>query len=174
MPMRALIDLPTIEYLDGEAYPKVSPRFTHARVQARLSAILVAAAEKRGWVGTELDVLPGAVDGTKTAFVPDLAFVSSERLAALSAAEREEPPFSPDIAIEIWSLSNDRRYLDRKIAKYLATGAFVVLDVNPNDRTIVAHDAHGARRFIVGDAFEHAAIPWLHFQVGEAFQDLDD
>jgi Uma2 family endonuclease len=173
MPMRALIDLPTIEYLDGEAYPKVSPRFTHARVQARLTAILVAAAGTRGWVGTELDVLPGAVDGTKTAFVPDLAFLSSERLAALNAADREEPPFSPDIAVEIWSPSNERRYLDRKIAKYLATGALVVLDVNPYDRTIVAHDPRSVRRFDAGETFEHAAVPWLGFQVAEAFQDLD-
>ena len=174
MPMRALIDLPNIEYLDGAAYPKVSPKRTHAIVQGRVWSILSTAAGRRGAVGTEWDVHPGKVDDTNTTLVPDVAFVSRERLATLDAADREEPPFSPDIAIEIWSPSNDRRYLDRKIAKYLATGAVLVLDVDPFARTIAAHDATSLRQFQITETFEHSAIPWLVFPVADAFQDLDD
>jgi Uma2 family endonuclease len=95
-------------------------------------------------------------------------------LRALSAVDREEPPFSPDIAVEIWSPTNDRRYLDMKIARYLATGALLVLDVDPYARTIVAHDGSGIRTYKTGELFEHSALPWLRFEVAEAFADLDD
>ncbi|HMF28997.1 MAG TPA: Uma2 family endonuclease, partial [Candidatus Cybelea sp.] len=97
-----------------------------------------------------------------------------ERLRALSVVEREEPPFSPDIAVEVWSPTNDRRYLDLKIERYLATGAILVLDVNPYARTIVAHDASAIRTYQSGERFEHPAMPWLRFDVAEAFADLDD
>ena len=172
--MRDLIDLPEIEYLDGEAHPKVSPRTTHALVQFAMARLVYAAAGKRGLVGTEWDARPGGVDGTETTFVPDVSYVSRERLAALDAADREEPPFSPDVAVEVWSPSNDRRYLERKIAKYLATGALLVLDVDPYARTIVAHDARGSRHYAQDEAFEHPAVPWLRFDIRAAFADLDD
>jgi Uma2 family endonuclease len=130
-------------------------------------------AEKRGRVGPELDVYPGPADKGITKFVPDVAYVSIERLRALSAEEREDPPFSPDIAVEVWSPTNDRRYLDLKIARYLATGALLVLDVDPYARNIVAHDGSSIRVYSSGERFEHQALPWLRFDVAEAFADLD-
>ena len=174
MPPDTLIDLPEIEYLDGRPYPKVSPKLTHSLVQGALCRILHRCAGKRGRVGPELDVFPGSQETGQTKFVPDVAYVSMERLRSLSAAEREQPPFSPEIAVEVWSLTNDRQYLDLKIARYLATGAILVLDVNPYARTIVAHDASGVRTYESGEQFEHPAMPWLSFDVAEAFADLDD
>jgi Uma2 family endonuclease len=169
-----LIDRPEIEYLDGRPYPKVSPKLTHSLVQGALVGILRRCAGKRGRVGPELDVYPGPASTGLTKFVPDVAYVSMERLRALSAEDREEPPFSPDIAVEVWSPTNDRRYLDLKIARYLATGAVLVLDVDPYARTIVAHDASAIRTYEAGERFEHPALPWLRFEVAEAFADLDD
>jgi Uma2 family endonuclease len=169
-----LIDPPEIEYLDGRPYAKVSPKLSHSLVQGAFCRILHRCAGKRGRVGPELDVYPGPQQLGKTKFVPDVAYVSMERLRALSAADREEPPFSPDIAVEVWSPTNDRRYLDQKIARYLATGARLVLDVNPYERTIVVHDGSAIRSYQSGEHFEHPAMPWLRFEVAEAFADLDD
>jgi Uma2 family endonuclease len=174
MRFEALIDQPEIEYLDGHPYAKVSPKLSHSLVQGALCRILHRCAGKRGRVGPELDVYPSSQEPGKTKFVPDVAYVSMERLRALSAADREEPPFSPDIAVEVWSPTNDRRYLNEKIARYLATGAILVLDVNPHARTIVAHDASGVRTYPTVERFEHPAMPWLRFDVAEAFADLDD
>ena len=169
-----LVDLPEIEYLDGRPYPKVSPKLTHALVQGALARILYRCAGERGRVGPELDVHPGRIDGSETKFVPDVAYISMERLRALPAADREAPPFSPDIAIEVWSPTNDRRYLDLKIARYLATGSTLVLDVDPYARTIVAHDGAEHRTYKAGERFHHPVFPWLRFDVAEAFGDLDD
>lgn len=169
-----LVDLPEIEYFDGRPYPKVSPQLTHSLVQGALVRILYRCAGKRGRVGPELDVYPGPAGAALTKFVPDVAYVSMERLRALSAVDREEPPFSPDIAVEVWSPTSDRRYLDTKIARYLVTGAILVLDVDPYARTIVAHDGSAIRTYKTGEIFEHPALPWLRFEVAEAFADLDD
>jgi Uma2 family endonuclease len=168
-----MVDLPEVEYLDGEAHPKVSPKFTHGIVQGALTRLIHAAAGDRGRVVLEWRMRVGGVDGTDTTLVPDIAYVSIERLRALSPEQREEPSIAPDIAVEVWSPSNDRRYLERKIARYLATGALLVLDVDPSERTIAAHDARGVRRYARDAAFQHPAVEWLRFKVAEAFSDLD-
>lgn len=167
-----LIDLPEIEFLDGVAYAKVSPKLSHALVQGALVRILHDLAGKRGYVAPELDVWPSGVRGSGTKFVPDIAYVAAERLRSLTPEQREEPPFSPDIAVEVWSPSNKRDYLEKKIARYLATGATLVLDVQPQTRTIVAHDAALVRRYECGETFRHPAFDWLRFEVAEAFADL--
>src|SRR6185437_8073982 len=129
----------------------------HGLVQAAVSRILYRAAQGRGRVATELDVHPARGDDQRPTLVPDVAYISNGRLDALPPERREEPPFSPDIAVEVWSPSNDRRYLDRKIGRYLATGAVLVLDVDPYARTITAHDGTATCVYKSGETFEHSA-----------------
>lgn len=160
-----LHDLPEIEYLDGRPHRKVSPRLTHGRVQLALAAAIAAAAGTRGVVATEVRFAPGSRDGSKTELIPDVAYIDGERLAALPEEAREKPPFSPDIAAEVRSPSDDLRYLRRKIARYLETGSRLVLDVDPMQRCIIAHAADGISRFSSGETFSHAAAPWLRFEV---------
>jgi hypothetical protein len=38
----------------------------------------------------------------------------------------------------------------------------------------VARDGAAVRTYGSGEYFEHAAVPWLRFEVAEAFADLDD
>lgn len=161
------------EYLDGRVYPKVSPRRRHALVQGTLGRLLHQAAGERGYSGAEWKFRLGAVDGTETAFLPDLAFISDERLRALPVDDREEPPVAPDIAIEIRSASHRAPLLEKKIARYLACGCALVLDVDPEERIIHAHAPYGVRSYAQGERFEHPAAPWLVFEVREAFAELD-
>lgn len=168
-----LIDAPEIEYLDGQPYPKVSPRLTHALVQAALIRLLGALTEKRGVLVPELRVDPGAGAVNATEFVPDVSFISYERLASLNTERREKPPFSPDIAIEVRSPSDDLRYLQRKIARYLSTGSLLVLDVDPALRCIAAHTQAARRTFTSSERFAHDAFPWLTFEVAAVFSSLD-
>ena len=164
-----LCDLPEIEHLDGEAFPKVSPKRTHAIVQRVLGEIVSGCAGDRGEVGSEWRFETGVLDRTETDLIPDLAFVSYARLDNLDDEAAEEPPFSPDIAIEIRSPSHRAALLERKIRKYLATGSVLVLDVDPATRIIIAHDVDGARLYESDDDFAHPAAPWLQFKVASAF-----
>jgi Uma2 family endonuclease len=166
-------DRPEIEYLDGRPYPKVSPQMSHGLVQLALATVIKACAGDRGFVVPEVRFDPGAIIGTKkTEFVPDIAYLSRERRGALSGKGREKPPLSPELAVEVRSPSDDRRYLAKKIARYLATGSVLALDVDPKTRRIVAHAA-GIREYSAGDRFEHPALPWLQFEVDAIFAELD-
>lgn len=163
---------PYIEYLAGRAVPKVSPKRRHGMVQGALFAILREQARGRGDVATEWRCYLPA-EPRRTSLVPDVAFISNERLAPLSEDEREMPQFAPDIAIEVRSQGDQRKNLDWKIAAYLRHGAALVLDVLPLERTIIAHANDGIREFVEGDTITCAAFPWLAFDVCFAFADLD-
>lgn len=169
-----LRDCPEIEYLDGRAYPKVSPKVTHGLVQAALVGAIKACAGDRGIVVTEVRFDPGAGANTeKTEFVPDVAYLSRERRQSLSGKGREKPPLSPELAVEVRSPSDDLRYLAKKIARYLATGCVLALDVDPKRRRIIAHAADGMREYSVAERFDHPALRWLEFEVSAIFEDLD-
>jgi len=163
---------PYIEYLGGRAVPKVSPQRRHAIVQGRFWAILSELARGRGDVGTEWRCyLP--LEPRRSSLVPDVAFISKERLAPLSDREREMPQFAPDIAVEVRSDDDRRKNLEWKIAAYLRYGATLVLDVLPLKRIIYAHTADGVREYHESDRFTCDALPWLAFDVREVFADLD-
>jgi Uma2 family endonuclease len=171
--MRTLIDQPEVEYLDGHPYPKMSPKATHAFVQGAFIRVLHSLGGALGKTLPELRCHIGAVDDTKTEFVPDVAFILNERWYALPADRREEPPFAPDIAVEIRSPGEKARYREHKIARYLATGAQLVLDVDPRSRAIYVYDDQGMRVFRTHDRFEDARLSWLAFDVARVFEDLE-
>ena len=161
------------EYLDGESYPKVSPRQRHAVVQGTLARIFGAQGATVGQVGTEWDVwLPDRERLTK--FIPDVSFFSFDRLREMSEEDREFPPCAPDVAVEVLSPGDARSYLKRKIELYLTHGSQVVLDVDRLERTIMVY-ATGQEPTVlrVGDRFAHDAVPWLSFDVAEVFSNLD-
>lgn len=168
-----LYDPPEIEYLDGHPHPKVSPKTAHSFVQGALIRILHDCGKGRGFAGPEWRFEPGQIDRTPTELVPDVAFVSKERLFEVPEERLQKPPFSPDIAVEVRSPKDDLPYLQEKIERYLNTGSVLVLDVNPETRTIVAHASDGVREYACGQHFSHDAAPWLTFEVDEVFADLD-
>jgi Uma2 family endonuclease len=165
---KVLFDRPETEYLLGRPYPKVSPKRTHALVQFAIATILRQCAGHRGNVGTEWRFHISA----STEFVPDVAFVSFERLRTLTDVQAEEPPFAPDIAVEVRALSRRPRFESSKITAYLSAGAQLVLDIDPQTRTVHAVTADAARDYGAGKRFAHPAIDWLIFDVDELFQDL--
>lgn len=166
-----LCDLPEIEYLDGALHPKVSPKVTHSLVHGAVIRLLQDAGRGRGYVLPELRVDPGRTNPKRTEFVPDVAFISKDRLNALRGTEREKPPFSPEIAVEVRSPSDDLRYLAREIERYLATGSVLVLDIDPAKRTIAAHSAAGVRVFTEGQRLAIGGS-WLRFYVRRSFATL--
>ena len=110
-----LSDKPEIELLDGRAYRKVSPKARHAGVQAALMRVIEDLAGDAGFVGPEWRFKIGQADDTNTTFVPDVAYVSLERLRAIPEKQRDEPPFAPDIAVEVRSLSDNLGFLRRTL-----------------------------------------------------------
>jgi Uma2 family endonuclease len=170
----ALLEKPYVEYLDGKAYPKaVSPKARHSIVQGTAFTILRRCSAGIGIAGTEWDFRLGVADGMQTMFVPDVAVVMLERLRSLPESDREQPPFAPDVAVEIRSPSYRHAFASEKIVRYLRNGAVLVLDVDPIKRVVFAHSVGGVRTFVESERFMHEAAPWLAFDVAELFSDLD-
>lgn len=170
---RSIPEIPAIELVDGKPHRKVSPTLTHALVQGALVRLLAACGADRGCVAPEWHLRVGKAPGTDDVLVPDVAFVTFERLAALDARDREIPPLAPEICIEVWSPNDDRGVLRRKIEKYRAAGAALVLDVNPYDRSVTAYDRDGECVFSADATFARAAVTWLRFAVADVFAPLD-
>lgn len=163
-----------IEWLDGEAHPKVSPRRVHGMLQLQLGYILISCgARQYGEVTTEQDAVIGKRDGTHSKLIPDVSFSLWEQFDGLDAADTDEPPFSPAIAIEVWSRGDSNEYLAKKFARFLKTGSQLVLDVRPNDRTVVAHTANSVTTFVSGQRFTNDIFPWFTFEVNDLFGVLD-
>jgi len=165
-----LDEKPYREVYDGTIHAKVSPQLAHGIVASYIPELLRAWAGRRGTVAVELRVYlaPG------TTLVPDIAFISRERLAPLSAAERQRPPFAPDIAIEVRSPDDRDANIVRKTELYLTHGATIVLNVDPVERTVLLSSNDGERVLHSGDAIEHNAFPGLHIPVATIFAVLDD
>lgn len=172
--MRTIIDRPEIEFLDGRPHRKVSPKRTHALVQKALLRVLDDCARGHGRVGAQWRFNLGAVDGGETEFLPDVAYCALQRLRALTKDEREQPPFAPDVAAEVRSPDESPKYRNEKIAKYLACGSVLVLDVDPSARGITANAQNGVRTYKSSDRFEHPLAPWLRFEVAQIFAELDE
>lgn len=165
-----LDEKPYKEVYDGVIHEKVSPQLPHFAVAGKLGVLLSGWAGRRGLVGPELRVhlAPG------TTLVPDLAFMSYERLAAIPPEQRATPPLAPEIVVEIRSPDDRDRSVRRKNELYLAHGAILVLNVDPESRSVRVGDANGEILLHPGDIIEHRAFPELRIPVAEIFAPLDD
>lgn len=166
--MHAIEDKPEVEYIGGRRFPKMSPKLAHGLVQVACCAVLSRCAQAGGATSTEtrFRLAPG------TTLVPDVSFVSYGRLRGLSDDDIEEPPFAPDIAIEVRSKSDRASLIRKKNELYLRYGGLLVLNVDPYTRSMTVDTAQGERQIASFDRFENAAVPWLQFDAAELFEKL--
>lgn len=164
-------DLPQVEYIAGRAHPKVSPKRTHGIAQLAAAAVLKRCGKGTGSTATELRC--HLTSGTT--LVPDVAYLSYDRLRPLSEPEREEPPFAPDVVVEIRSPSDPDAVVHEKTALYLRFGSLAVLNVDPWNRSVTVDGAGGTRStFRTGDRVVVPEVAWLSFDAAELFEDLNE
>jgi Uma2 family endonuclease len=165
---------PAFELIDERLSQKVSPQYDHARLQSKLCSLLSDWAQGRGRVGSEWRFYLDVPEPGRNSLVPDVAYLSYDRLPREARAAAQEPRLAPDAAVEILSPHDWRSQVDRKIVLYLEAGSSLVLEVDSQGRTVTAHDRGGSRISSEGDVFEHAALPGFQLDVAELFATLDD
>src|SRR5579862_4096759 len=94
---------PAIESIRGHWTRKMSPQRRHAIQQSRLCELLTRWAGERGEVGSEWRFYFLPEDDRPSSLVPDVAYVSFERMPLKYGELREQPTIAPDIAVEILS-----------------------------------------------------------------------
>jgi len=163
---------PAFEWIAGRAVQKVSPQRDHAIVQRLLATALGAWAEGRGEVGTEWRFRVTPPGEPTRPLVPDIAYVSYERLAGMTHDEKQEPHTAPDVVIEIRSPDDRQSLIDEKRRVYLAAGTRLVILVDPRTAVVLAIDASTERRFTRNETLAHPALPGFALELAPVFNAL--
>jgi len=148
---------PETEWVRGRARQKVSPQRDHSRLQGALAIQLDQWAAERGEVGPEWRFRVAPPGEIRRPLVPDVAYVSNERLRPLTYEELQVPPLAPDVAVEILSPDDRCADVDDKIDTYLRAGSSLVIVVDPSERVVELHDRLNVARLGETAIIEHAA-----------------
>jgi len=163
---------PETEWVRGRALQKVSPTYSHSRLQTLIGSGLTTWAEdgRRGRVGTEWRFRVTPPGKVTRPLVPDVGYLSYEALAADAPAESVEVPLAaPTVAFEILSPGDRRRDVDDKIHTYLSAGTSAVVVVDPLCTAVRLHDASGVHDYGASTTVTHAALPGFKLDVGALF-----
>jgi Uma2 family endonuclease len=160
---------PAIESIHGRWERKVSPQRKHALLQGRLWRVLQDWAGERGEAGTEWRFYLLPAGETPSSLVPDVAYVSFERMPRELGELREKPTIAPDIAVEILSPDDRMSVIEEKIALYAACGSRLVIVVDPRDRSVALHESGLVRRFTANELATSGVFVDLQFELSSLF-----
>ncbi len=162
---------PASEWIFGRVVQKVSPTERHASAQARVAAAFMAWADAsgNGRVGTEWEFRIAPPGEVVRSLVPDVAFLSYDRLGFEEDQAAQMPAVPPNVAVEVLSPNDKRRNVDEKIRVYLACGTGLVAIADPESKTVVLHDASGVVTLKVGDTLRHSELPGFAMPIAAIF-----
>lgn len=127
------------ELVDGVLVQKTAGYY-ESRVAVVLSYFLEKSRDKHDTgivIGADgpYRLMPGLVR------IPDVSFVSWERLPGHKLPAEPIPDLIPNLAVEVLSVSNTKREIDRKIGEYFHVGVQLVWVINPLTRTAEVYTA---------------------------------
>jgi Uma2 family endonuclease len=164
---------PETEWILDRPVQKSNPTRRHAILQGAVASRLLTWARGRGDVGTEWRFRVTPPGEITRPLVPDVAYVSYERLRPLSAADRELPPLAPDIVVEILSPDDRPDDVNHKRDVYLTCGSTVLL-VDPDRRTMDVFDQDGTHVEYTDTAtYTPEGFPGLTISLADLFAELD-
>jgi Uma2 family endonuclease len=163
---------PALEWVGGRALQKVSPQHDHALAQgAFVSALLAwARGSGSGRVGTEWEFRLAPPGSLRRPLVPDVAFLSFERVAFEDARGASIPHVAPDAVVEVISPGDKRRDIDEKMSVYLACGTSVVFLVDTRSRTVISRDLNALCVFSESDVIRHVCLPGFALPARSMFE----
>ena len=152
---------PATEFIDGCLVQKMSPLGLHARVQAAVAIALGTWSDERGRgrVGPEWDYDLTPPGGSTNRLVPDVAYLSYDRVAYENEAAAQVPTVAPNVAVEILSQGQNLANSQRRIDIFLACGAELVILIDPRAEEAWLVDANGTAHLTRDDTIVHSALP---------------
>lgn len=91
--------------------------------------------------------------------IPDVSFISWQRLPRRRIPRKPIPKLAPDLAVEVLSAGNTKNEMDRKLQDYFRAGVRLVWYVDPRTRTVTVYTAPGrATVFTVKDTLDGGAV----------------
>jgi Uma2 family endonuclease len=107
--------------------------------------------------------------------IPDVAFISWQRLPNRRVPSEPIPGLAPDLAVEVLSASNTPREMARKRQEYFAAGVRLVWQVDPEARTVEVYTTPEQCTLLHEEDTLHggAVLPGLALPLREVFAELD-
>lgn len=108
--------------------------------------------------------------------IPDVSYVSVDRLPNGKRPRTQVPNLVPDLAVEVISPSNTAREMQRKLAAYFKAGVRLVWLVYPRKRTVDVYTAPRTKTVLKEDDTLTGGIvlPGLEISLKELFAELDE
>ncbi len=127
------------ELVDGTLVEKAMG-FEESRLAGRLLSLINWYLEKH-----DLGICVGADGMMRIAAglvrIPDVSFVSWDRLPGRESPREPVPDLAPDLAVEVLSEGNTKAEMDRKVREYFDAGAILVWLIDPRKRTARVYSA---------------------------------
>ena len=164
---------PATEWLLGAPVQKVSPCRAHGIMQLVIGNALRVWAKGRGDVASDWRIWVQPQKEYARYLVPDLAYISYDRLPPGSDEAVEEPHVAPNVVVEILSPGDRNVIIHHKIAVYLQSGTELVALVDPIARTCALHDCEREQLLGANAIFEHRALPGFSLDLDAVFAELD-
>jgi Uma2 family endonuclease len=168
---------PETEWIGDRPVQKVSPTRKHSLLQLAFAEALKAWAKagNRGQVGTEWRFRASPPGEDIHPLIPDVAYMSYERLRSLAPKEREVPPVAPEIVVEILSPDDRPKDVVEKRRVYFAWGVLVELIADPQKRTLDVYEHNGLHECIGAEqeTYTPATVPDLALPVKAMFAEME-
>jgi Uma2 family endonuclease len=107
--------------------------------------------------------------------IPDVSFISWERIPGRRMPAEPIPTLAPDLAVEIRSEGNTKAEMDRKLQEYFSAGVLLVWIIAPEARTVTVYCAPD--QFTVLTEKETLdggdVLPGFSLPVADLFAELD-
>lgn len=133
----------------------------HGRLTARLARLVgnyVEAWRLGETTGADTGYLLAQTGaGPQIVYAPDVAFVSTRRLASRDSRE-SYVPCAPDLAIEVVSSVDRARDIEARVLDYLTAGSSQVWVVYPDSQTVLVHSAERVTRLAMTDVLTGSDI----------------
>lgn len=162
-------DNTAFELIEGQAVPKMSPKYFHSRLQKTLLLFLEKWSQGKGRIETEWAVLLQRNEQDWVP-VPDLVYVSFERLS-MDWLEDEACPVLPELVIEIISPGQTFGEMTAKATDYLKAGVNRVWVVDSQSQTITIFYPDKMPQTLSGETvIIDSLLPQLELKVQTIFQ----
>ena len=159
----------TYELVDGQAIPKMSPKFFHAKLTRVLLNLIEQSCDRKGEVCPEWAVALTR-RGRDWMPIPDILYISYERLPA-NWDENEACPVAPDLVIEIISPGQTFGQMAAKAKDYLDAKVLRVWVLDSKARSITVFYPDAAPQTYMGEELlTDSLFEGLEFTVEQVFQ----
>jgi Uma2 family endonuclease len=159
----------TYELVNGQAIPKMSPKFFHSKLTRVLLNLIEQSCEVKGEVCPEWSVALTR-RGRDWVPTPDILYISYERLPT-NWDENEACPVPPDLVIEIISPGQTFGQMAAKAKDYLDAKVLRVWVLDSKARSITVFYPDAAPQTYMGDELlTDSLFEGMEFTVEQVFQ----